>query len=482
MQRNHCWVVAFCFGTEECCITFSFNHEPLAVKAVRIQRYDHVSANEKFPLAILLNKRNEFDSFGCEAQRRYKDISTKDSDTWWFFKSVSNINKTAAEMTVNDAKGRAFPFETLMEILIEHMGRHLNSLLADIENGVDVAVIEQGFDEAFRVTFLGNRSLDPLQNALKRWLKYQMGLPDVDIDRFDESFREQIHMKAKRAIADWRIDIPRELVDILKNSDKLSIKHGGKLFLTSDQEGMDRNVKLKSIDGQEQRAMPIFSMAIEYLKREAMKQINETTDGLRDTDVLFVITVPAIWNDSAKQFMREAAIQAGIENECILLALEPEAATSWCKRKQEEIDPKGPLSKKDANIMVVDVGGLIDLINIKYFKKTEKGGIKLIQKPEGGAWGGTAVDKTFLRFLDEVFGQEAIEKLRDEALVEYYEILTTFEVQKRDSNIESLTLHVPTLIDITGEQNLMENINSLGFQNDVKILKKRGKRIRIGRN
>ncbi|XP_052790755.1 heat shock 70 kDa protein 12A-like isoform X2 [Mya arenaria] len=172
--------------------------------------------------------------------------------------------------------------------------------------------------------------------------------------------------------------------------------------------------------------------------------------------------------------------QAWIENECILLALEPEAATSWCKRKQEEIDPKGPLSKKDANIMVVDVGG--GTVDISVSQKTEKGGIKLIQKPEGGAWGGTAVDKTFLRFLDEVFGQEAIEKLRDEALVEYYEILTTFEVQKRDSNIESLTLHVPTLIDITGEQNLMENINSLGFQNDVKILKKRGKRIRIGRN
>jgi len=34
---------------------------------------------------------------------------------------------------------------------------------------------------------------------------------------------------------------------------------------------------------------------------------NQVTD-IEQPDVMFVITVPAIWSDAAKQFMREAAI------------------------------------------------------------------------------------------------------------------------------------------------------------------------------
>jgi hypothetical protein len=30
-------------------------------------------------------------------------------------------------------------------------------------------------------------------------------------------------------------------------------------------------------------------------------------DGIRNSDIHWVLTVPAIWNDAAKQFMREAA-------------------------------------------------------------------------------------------------------------------------------------------------------------------------------
>jgi len=31
-------------------------------------------------------------------------------------------------------------------------------------------------------------------------------------------------------------------------------------------------------------------------------------------DVMFVVTVPAIWNDASRQFMREAACQVNIYN------------------------------------------------------------------------------------------------------------------------------------------------------------------------
>jgi len=58
------------------------------------------------------------------------------------------------------------------------------------------------------------------------------------------------------------------------------------------------------------QALTVFSLAIRFLKEHLMKKIQIAMKGkLSDEDVYFVLTVPAIWDDPAKQFMREAAEQ-----------------------------------------------------------------------------------------------------------------------------------------------------------------------------
>ena len=54
--------------------------------------------------------------------------------------------------------------------------------------------------------------------------------------------------------------------------------------------------------------MTIFSMAINYMREHLMTALKKQVPGIEQSDVMFVITVPAIWNDASKQFMREAAI------------------------------------------------------------------------------------------------------------------------------------------------------------------------------
>lgn len=39
---------------------------------------------------------------------------------------------------------------------------------------------------------------------------------------------------------------------------------------------------------------------------------NKTTARITMDDITFVLTVPAIWDDTAKMFMREAAVQVNI--------------------------------------------------------------------------------------------------------------------------------------------------------------------------
>jgi len=55
-------------------------------------------------------------------------------------------------------------------------------------------------------------------------------------------------------------------------------------------------------------AITIFSMAINYMRGHLMTALKNQVTDIEQTDVMFVITVPAIWSDAAKQFMREAAV------------------------------------------------------------------------------------------------------------------------------------------------------------------------------
>ena len=62
--------------------------------------------------------------------------------------------------------------------------------------------------------------------------------------------------------------------------------------------------------GKSMQALTVFSLAIRFLKDELMKKIQIAMKGkLSDEDIYFVLTVPAIWDDPAKQFMRESAEQ-----------------------------------------------------------------------------------------------------------------------------------------------------------------------------
>ena len=64
---------------------------------------------------------------------------------------------------------------------------------------------------------------------------------------------------------------------------------------------------IEDISGKPMNAMKVVAMSIEYLKNHMMKLIDTRVKGINVSDVHFVLTIPAIWDDSAKQFMTEAA-------------------------------------------------------------------------------------------------------------------------------------------------------------------------------
>ena len=65
---------------------------------------------------------------------------------------------------------------------------------------------------------------------------------------------------------------------------------------------------MKDATGKPVEAMTVFSLCIKYLKDLIVSELNKSlSTDVRLSDIQFILTVPAIWNDTAKMFMREAA-------------------------------------------------------------------------------------------------------------------------------------------------------------------------------
>ncbi|XP_045176606.1 heat shock 70 kDa protein 12A-like [Mercenaria mercenaria] len=187
-------------------------------------------------------------------------------------------------------------------------------------------------------------------------------------------------------------------------------------------------------------ALTVFSSAIKYLKNHLLEVIQTRVTDIHEEDIHWVLTVPAIWNESAKQFMKEAGTEAGLHKDHLILALEPEGASVLCKRLPVErlsLSKSGDLEafKSGSNYMVLDLGG--GTVDITVHSVQADGTLSEIAKASGGAWGGTQVDTAFLEFLEQVVGKTFLEEFREGHTADFLDMMREFEAKKRTLSSQS---------------------------------------------
>ncbi|CAC5363488.1 unnamed protein product [Mytilus coruscus] len=113
---------------------------------------------------------------------------------------------------------------------------------------------------------------------------------------------------------------------------------------------------IEDIAGKPMAAIDVFTLSIKALVKHLMALLEKQGTGVKAEEIRWVLTVPAIWTDSAKQFMRKGAVQAGIPESKLFIALEPEAASIFCQylptEKLNGADFK--MAKPGTKYMVVD--------------------------------------------------------------------------------------------------------------------------------
>ncbi|XP_049771131.1 heat shock 70 kDa protein 12A-like [Schistocerca cancellata] len=215
-----------------------------------------------------------------------------------------------------------------------------------------------------------------------------------------------------------------------------------KMVLHNNQK-IDRSTMVKAANGRYVSALTVLSHALRYLGGEALREVERQQPGIEmsQQSVRWVLTVPALWQPPARQLLREAAGLANIYDkehpESLIIALEPEAASIYCRTQKLhhiEISSDLPLFEELENsgtrYMVVDCGGGTVDITVHELSSS-RGTLRELHRATGGPWGSIGIDRAFEALLDEVFGEEFMEQFKLKRPAAFVELMVSFEARKR---------------------------------------------------
>eukprot|EP00490_Sorites_sp_Unknown_P026457 CAMPEP_0114672294 /NCGR_PEP_ID=MMETSP0191-20121206/42633_1 /TAXON_ID=126664 /ORGANISM="Sorites sp." /LENGTH=321 /DNA_ID=CAMNT_0001934231 /DNA_START=50 /DNA_END=1012 /DNA_ORIENTATION=- len=185
----------------------------------------------------------------------------------------------------------------------------------------------------------------------------------------------------------------------------------------------DIRSKVKAINGHEIDTEIVFVESFKYLYKEIIKGFkkdfrNHKIDfklNINDiNDIQWIVTVPAIWDDAAKDKMIKWINKAGLTNKNIkdhcILKYEPDCASLSLQNEilSKKIEHKNDDDSKETLIrslsgkkyILIDSGG--GTVDVACHEFLNDGGVKELHYPSGGPWGDTNIDKAFIEILSKV--------------------------------------------------------------------------------
>lgn len=225
----------------------------------------------------------------------------------------------------------------------------------------------------------------------------------------------------------------------------------------------------------------IVSAILSRLKDEALDMATKGTSmTIEPSEALWVLTVPSIWQEADKQFMRKAAHRAKIipdvASNDLILALEPECAVISAKNALPEFAAGQKLLCLDCGGGTVDICA-VEVLNVpKTDNKDHYLRLRQLLEPTGGNWGSTYVDKNFLTFLAILVDDPRLEGTRFTSPGVVMEVLEEWEAVKTSLTHKELQKKLGTkVINISG---VLEALEKLGMEHDLaQLVEKYNKKV-----
>ncbi|XP_052089282.1 heat shock 70 kDa protein 12A-like [Mytilus californianus] len=208
---------------------------------------------------------------------------------------------------------------------------------------------------------------------------------------------------------------------------------------------------IEDVTGKPLTAMKVFAKSIEALMQHLFDIFDQRGKEIKKTDIRWVLTVPAIWSDAAKQFIWKSAELTGFPNNQLLIALEPEAASLYCQdlpiERLQGAEKGYCMTEDGTRYMVVDIGG--GTADITIHQKLSKGNLKEICRASGGDCGGISVDNSFYQIFIKLLGAPLLNIMKREDPSAHLDIFRELEAIKRTvdkTNQDKVTMAIPRAI------------------------------------
>ncbi|KAL3161166.1 hypothetical protein ABBQ38_009535 [Trebouxia sp. C0009 RCD-2024] len=185
---------------------------------------------------------------------------------------------------------------------------------------------------------------------------------------------------------------------------------------------------------------------LRFLGQLGLKKLAEQWGSFKQDDVAVVLSVPAAWSDSAKQTMRQAAVDAGLVHSsdpgALMLVHEPEAAAlTVLKEVQDPI----AMSEGDSFVVVDAGGGTVDITC--HLVERKKGQLVLTEEThrEGVLAGSTYLNTMMEDYVRRKLGGTVYDDWKEAKPVDAVKLVhDKVELQKRSFDGTSpIKLEVP---------------------------------------
>ncbi|XP_060569786.1 heat shock 70 kDa protein 12A-like isoform X2 [Ruditapes philippinarum] len=243
--------------------------------------------------------------------------------------------------------------------------------------------------------------------------------------------------------------------------------------------GLSQHSKIKDSEGRDFDALTVFTFSIDYMKRKIIETVRERIPNVREDDIHYVLTTPAIWSEGAKVFMRKAAINAHIPKERLRIALEPECAAVYVLTKELPVLDMVAQQKKAMTQgschLIIDLGG--GTLDIAAHRVNGNFQFEEIIPPEGGPWGGDNINFKYEQFLQRISGAPAFSKFRNKNMEDFLMMQRHFENKKCAFNDRGDNAKVTMLVSESfrslheqhNREKLTESVRQMTISEDVEF-------------
>ncbi|KAL4230330.1 Heat shock 70 kDa protein 12A [Mactra antiquata] len=196
---------------------------------------------------------------------------------------------------------------------------------------------------------------------------------------------------------------------------------------------VNRNVEIEDDKGRKMLASEVFGAVIKYFKDQLLDRLKRQGTEVENKDIHWVLTVPAIWTDSAKQFMRESANKAGINGDQLSIVLESDAAILMCQmiptdKFIELKSAKSDIDSPGTKIMVIDLGD--EMAEFTVHGRQDDGGLRELHSASVHALGDSRLNHEFFSMIIKFVGGPIFKTFIDENKADHLDMQGELEVKK----------------------------------------------------